>query len=108
VVVIHPVFLKIKYTVAINTLCRTAIHVTYRTDLAGNRDKAGGTVTRLLLMSVPHHVHADYEAERQGRNHSPPSARSENEWSCLPKHVVTNRNQNLLKIFDVDTNKYQT
>ena len=29
VVVLHPVFLKIKYTVAINTLCRTAIHVTY-------------------------------------------------------------------------------
>jgi hypothetical protein len=29
VVVLHPVFLKIKYTVAINTLRRTARHVTY-------------------------------------------------------------------------------
>jgi len=66
VVVIHPVFLKIKYTVAINTLCRTATHVTYHTNLPGNRDKAGGTVTRLLLMSVPHNVHAVYEAEQQG------------------------------------------
>lgn len=51
-------------------------------NLAGNRDKAGGTVTRLLLMNLPHNVHADYEAEQQGRkaNHSPPSrAGSENE-----------------------------
>jgi len=29
VVVLHPVFLKIKHTLAINTLSRTAIHVTY-------------------------------------------------------------------------------
>jgi len=76
-------------------------------------------VTRLLLMSLPHNVHADYEAEQQGRkaNHSPPpSAGSENEWSCIPNNDATNRIQNRLtptntksnrNAFSADANKIQ-
>jgi hypothetical protein len=59
-------------------------------------------------MSLHHIAHADSEAEEQGHksNRSPPSsAGSENELSCIPNHGATNRNQNRLTIFDVDTNK---
>jgi len=62
-------------------------------------------------MSLPHIVHADYEAAVQGpksNRSSLPSAGSANEWSCIPNHGATNRNQNRLTIFDVDTNNYQT
>lgn len=111
VAVLHPVFLKIKYTVAINNVSYGDTCYLYRTNLAEKRDKAGGTVTRLLLMNLPINVHADYEAEQQERkaNHSPPSsAGSHNECSCIPNDGATNRNQNRLTIFDVDIIKYQT